>query len=119
IYINHGPGVTSFGNDYGTFRVVGAVFWAGGTYHPRVPAEQHQWAADLWYATGNFDISGTAALAPVPLSDENDPWPLTTDNKWKAIGAGGQITAANNTPSINANTWAIQLPGNPVKELWV
>jgi hypothetical protein len=124
IYINSGPGVTSFGNDYGTLRVVGKVSWSGGTFHARVPAEHNGWDADLWYATGTFDMyklqptSPGPQLAPVPLSDENDPTVPTTGFTWKILQADGGITAAQGLTMYDGNLWAHDAVGNNPVTQW-
>jgi hypothetical protein len=118
LYINSGPGVESFGNDYGTLRVVGDAQWIGGTFHPRVPAEHNGWDADRWYVTKHLDIRPTAGvppnLVPVALSDENDPMVPTVGFTWKIIEADGGIGKDPFAPSYDENLWAIDPINNPV-----
>ncbi|MBN9121029.1 MAG: hypothetical protein J0I06_18075, partial [Planctomycetes bacterium] len=121
LYINSGPGVTSFGNNYGTLRVVGDVQWGPfGTFHVRVPAESNGTDADLWYATGTFTITSPVALgpqlAPVALSYENDPMTPTTGYTWLILRGDGGITAIQGLTMYDGDLWAHDAVGNPVTQ---
>jgi hypothetical protein len=99
---------------FGTLKVDGNVNWTGGTYSPYV-SNVANGPSDLWWSTKTFTIGGTAALSPIAVDATNKVVAPTSGFTWQLLQGDKGITAANNTPTYDANTWIIVPgPGNPV-----
>lgn len=88
----------------------GTVWWSGGTYHPYVQsyADGPLGEADLWYATGVFDVNGGGALAPIVVDSDGGEsgLPPPTGTVYVLLKSDASFDT-NIDPSFNAAIWAI------------
>jgi hypothetical protein len=125
VYINHFDGVPH--TLFGTLLVDGDVAWSGGTYHPfvegTVDGGNTVTYSDVWMSTKTFTIEGTAAIEPTSIAilDPYTTVPVETTSgyEWRILYALEGVTAANNTPALDANLWAIVVEELQNTDYWL
>jgi hypothetical protein len=110
------------GHDYSELKVQGQVAWFGGTFRPVVNGLMDgAFQADWWYATGKFEVGGSAVLAPAAIDAQGNL--IAPDHAgmfWRILESDVEITVPpdNNDPAITG-PWVWDKRGNPVKEWWI
>jgi len=81
---------------FGTLYVTGNVRWTGGTYRPVLNAAAPG-TADLWKVKGNFEVGGTARIAPGTINgapQQNQLWDIMEAE----VGSISLLPGANDPP---------------------
>lgn len=107
IAINHDPDEPLGVHTFGVLRCNANVTWTGGSFHPLVPYDVDEGAADKWYASGTFTIGGTASLVPVAIVTSNPPIPTDPVVGFRWLVLEGGRFPNNNAPAIDVNSWAL------------